>query len=130
MAEIDDDRINHLNLVVSDLTSSLNFYVDKLAFKYVRHLNKRKAILEYNGFDIFLEEAEDVVPHARFHFGIKTSTEGVYRFAALLKSKGIPLVPGNNPDGRADIYVTPDGVRHVLYFEDPTGYIIEVYSHI
>ena len=122
--------INHLNLVVGDIQRSLEFYVQQLGFTYVRHLNARKAILEYKGFDFFIEQANNVEAHPRFHFGIKTSEAGVYEFAEFLRSKNIPLVPGNNPNGLADIYVTPDRVRHVFYFADPDGYIVEVYSHI
>jgi catechol 2,3-dioxygenase-like lactoylglutathione lyase family enzyme len=122
--------INHLNLVVSDIRRSLEFYVKALGFKYVRNLNAKKIILEYGGFDFFIEEAKGVDAHPRFHFGIKTTEAGVYEFAKLLRSKKIPLVVGNNPNGLADVYVTPDRVRHVLYFADPDGYIIEVYSHI
>lgn len=126
----EDTTINHLNLVVSDLQRSLSFYVEKLGFRYIRHLHAKKVILEYGGFDFFLEQAENVRAHPRFHFGIKTTKQGVYDFAALLRKHDIRLVPGNNPNRLADIYVTPDEVRHVLYFEDPDGYTVEVYSHI
>ena len=122
--------ITHLNLVVSDINRSLKFYVEDLGFTYVRHLNPRKIILSYSGFDFFIEQAENVSAHPRFHFGIKTNKAGVYKWAELLRSKNIDLVVGNNPNNLADIYVTPDGVRHVLYFTDPDSYIIEVYSHI
>jgi catechol 2,3-dioxygenase-like lactoylglutathione lyase family enzyme len=122
--------INHLNLVVSNIERSLDFYVGQLGFTYVRHLSSRKVILEFAGFDFFLEQAPNIETHPRFHFGIRTTREGVYEFAALLRSKNIAVVPGNNPNGLADIYVTPDRVRHVLYFADPDGYIVEVYSHI
>jgi catechol 2,3-dioxygenase-like lactoylglutathione lyase family enzyme len=122
--------INHLNLVVADLQKSLDFYVSKLGFRYVRPLHARKVILEYGGFDFFLEQADGVQPHPRFHFGLKTTVAGVHQFAELLRSHDIRLVPGNNPNRLAEIYVTDDGVRHVLYFEDPDGYTIEVYSHI
>lgn len=122
--------INHLNLVVRDISRSLEFYVGQLGFAYVRHLNPKKIILSYNAFDFFIEEGKNVEPHPRFHFGIKTSKAGVYKFAEYLRARSIPLVVGNNPNGKSDIYVTPDGVRHVLYFADPDGYIIEVYSHI
>lgn len=125
-----EPSINHLNLVVGDLQRSLRFYVEALGFNYVRHLHEKKVILEYGGFDFFLEQVPSVEPNSRFHFGIKTTEAGVHEFAALLRAKNVPLVIGNNPNGLADIYVTPDGVRHVLYFADPDGYVIEVYSHI
>jgi catechol 2,3-dioxygenase-like lactoylglutathione lyase family enzyme len=125
-----ESAINHLNLVVSDLRRSLDFYVGKLGFRYVRSLNRRKVILEYGGFDFFLEQAEGVAPHPRFHFGIQMSEDDVYKAAERLRAAGVTIVVGNNPDDLADVYAAPDGVRHVFYFQDPDGYIVEVYSHI
>lgn len=122
--------INHLNLVVSDIQRSVNFYVNKLGFQYIRYLNQNKVILNYGGFDFFLEESSDVTPHPRFHFGIMVDKEGVYEMIQQLRSQEVNIVVGNNPDNLADIYAAPDGVRHVFYFEDPDGYTIEVYSHI
>lgn len=122
--------INHINLVVSNIDRSIEFYVEKIGFRYVRHLNRVKAILEHNGFDFFLEQSAGVLPHDRFHFGMRTTRDGVYELAGRLRNAGVRLVVGNNPNGLADVYVTPDNVRHVFYFEDPDGYVIEVYSHI
>jgi catechol 2,3-dioxygenase-like lactoylglutathione lyase family enzyme len=128
--DVHDASVNHINLVVSDIQRSIDFYVGKIGFRYVRHLNRVKAVLEHNNFDFFLEQSAGVIPHERFHFGLKTTRDGVYEFAARLRQAGVPLVVGNNPNRLADIYVTPDGVRHVFYFEDPDRYVIEVYSHI
>jgi catechol 2,3-dioxygenase-like lactoylglutathione lyase family enzyme len=122
--------LNHLNLPVTDLTFSLDFYVCKLPFRYVRHLHARKVILRAASFDFFLEEHPRNVSHPNFHFGIQTSLRGVYEWQALLQRLEIPQVVGPQPTGRAEIYVTPDGLRHVLYFADPDGHIIEIYSHI
>lgn len=123
-------QLLHLNLPVHDLERSLEFYVRKLGFEYVRHLREGKVILRCWGFDFFLEEFSHNVANPRFHFGIKTTVKGVYAFAELIAREGIPQVVGPQPHGRAEIYVTPDGVRHVFYFDDPDGHTIEVYSHI
>jgi catechol 2,3-dioxygenase-like lactoylglutathione lyase family enzyme len=122
--------ISHINLPVNDIEKSIDFYVRKLGFNYVRHLRQGKVILEFAGFDFFLEDSEQNVSHPRFHFGIKTTTEGVHALARLIEQQGIPQVVGPQPTGLAEIYVTPDGLRTVFYFADPDGHIIEVYSHI
>ena len=123
-------RLSHLNLIVSDIEQSLDFYTRILGFHYVRHLHDRKVILDSGGFDFFIEEGEDIPHHPRFHFGIETSEAGVRRLADHLARMGIPQVVGPQPTGLAELYVTPDGVRTVFYFCDPDGYMIEVYSHI
>ena len=122
--------ISHLNLPVYDIERSLDFYVRKIEFTYVRHLHERKVILEYGGFDFFIEESLQTLNHPQFHFGIQTTTEGVHEFAKKVEALGIPQVVGPQPTGRAELYVTPDGLRTVFYFADPDGHIIEVYSHI
>jgi catechol 2,3-dioxygenase-like lactoylglutathione lyase family enzyme len=122
--------IQHLNLPVTDLEKSLEFYINGLGFRYVQHLREGKVILDFAGFNFFLEVSDRNLSHDRFHFGIKTTTEGVYEWAGKIAEKGIPQVVGNQPTGRAEVYTTPDGVRTVFYMEDPDGHIIEVYSHI
>jgi catechol 2,3-dioxygenase-like lactoylglutathione lyase family enzyme len=122
--------ISHINLPVNDIEKSIDFYVNKLGFSYIRHLRPGKVILEVSGFDFFLEESEQNVSHPRFHIGIKTTTEGVHALAKLIEEKGIAQVVGPQPTGLAEIYVTPDNLRTVFYFADPDGHIIEVYSHI
>ena len=123
-------QLLHLNLPVTDMERSLEFYVNKLGFKYVRHIREGKVILDCEGFNFFLEESERSLNHERFHLGIKTTTEGVYEWARRTEQQGIPQVVGPQPTGLAEIYTTPDGVRTVFYFADPDGNIIEVYSHI
>ena len=123
-------RLNHLNLPVLDLERSLDFYVRKLGFEYVRHLHERKVILSFWGFDFFLEQFVSNVANPRFHFGVHTTTQGVHDFAAVIERAGISQVVGPQPTGEAAIYVTPDGLRTVFYFDDPDGHIIEIYSHI
>lgn len=123
-------QLMHLNLPVLDIDRSLDFYVTKLGFDYVRHLHKTKVILSICGFDFFLEQFSSNVSNPIFHFGIKTTTQGVYDFSALLERAGIGMVIGPQPTGKAEIYVTPDQLRAVFYFSDPDGHIIEVYSHI
>ncbi len=123
-------QLKHLNLPVLDIDRSLDFYVLKLGFEYIRHLHERKVILACWGFDFFIEQFDSNVANPRFHFGIQTTTQGVYDFLAITEKAGIPQVVGPQPTGEAAIYVTPDKLRTVFYFADPDGHIIEVYSHI
>jgi catechol 2,3-dioxygenase-like lactoylglutathione lyase family enzyme len=123
-------QLHHLNLPVHNMEQSLQFYVDKLGFEYVRHLHPTKVILSAWGFDFFLEQHSANVVNPRFHFGILTTLTGVYALAERLERLGVAQVVGPQPTGKAEIYVTPDGLRHVFYFADPDGHIIEVYSHI
>ena len=123
-------RLSHLNLIVSNIRISLDFYTRILGFRYVRHLHDRKVILDCGGFDFFIEEASGIAPHPRFHFGLQLDEAGVRALAARLDRLGITQVVGPQPTGLAELYITPDGVRTVFYFCDPDDYMIEVYSHI
>lgn len=123
-------RILHLNIPVTNLEASLDFYVKKLGFQYVRHLREGKVILDFEGFNFFIEEADRNVSHERFHVGIQTTTEGVHEWAKHVEEQGIPQVAGLQPTGLAETYTSPDGIRTVFYIADPDGHILEFYSHI
>jgi catechol 2,3-dioxygenase-like lactoylglutathione lyase family enzyme len=115
---------------VKSIDATLEFYVRKLGFVYCRHLHATKVILSAGSFDFFVEEHAYDIAHPKFHFGIQTTVEGVYAWETLIRDQGIPQVVGPQPTGEARMYVTPDQLRHVFYFADPDGHIIEVYSHI
>jgi catechol 2,3-dioxygenase-like lactoylglutathione lyase family enzyme len=121
--------LNHLNITVANLERSINFYRDILGFEYVTNLGPSKVVLRYAGFDFFIEEVPGDIPRIPgFHFGLKTDRQGVFSFGDLLKEHGVPLVQGNNPS--ADVWALPDTGRAPLYFEDPDGWMIEVYSDV
>ena len=123
-------KVNHLNLPVKNLDLTLDFYICKLPFGYVRHLHAKKVILRAGDFDFFVEEHSQNIAHPKFHFGIQTSIPGVYEWQALIQHYKICQVIGPQPTGRAEMYVTPNNIRHVFYFADPDGHIIEIYSNI
>ena len=119
-------KLNHINILVTDLERSLRFYCDILGARYLRNLGPKKAVTDLYGNEFFLEEAEKVQVNPSWHIGFRTDRDGVYRFAKKLERFSVPLVKGNNPvDAVSD---AEDGFRTALYFQDPDGLLIEVYS--
>lgn len=125
--DIEPFHVAHLNLLVTDWRVSLAFYSQVFGARYQFHLGPTKIVTEINGFEFFLEEKPElVVVNPFFHFGFRTTTEGVIAFGERLERLGIPMVKGNNPEP-GPMY-GPDGTRMALYVEDPDGWLIEVYS--
>jgi catechol 2,3-dioxygenase-like lactoylglutathione lyase family enzyme len=117
----------HINLVTRDIDASWAFYSDVLGVRYLGRFNDKKFVGRFGDFDFFIEEVPDFAPqHVNFHLGFRTTPEGVQDWARRLKSKGIPLVKGNNPS--ADVYALPGTSRVAVYFTDPDGTVIEIYS--
>jgi catechol 2,3-dioxygenase-like lactoylglutathione lyase family enzyme len=124
---LDRLRVNHLNVLTTDLQRSLSFYETALGARHLYNLGPKKAVTAIDGFEFFIESVDDVAYPKGFHFGVRTSTEGVYVTEARLARAGIKFVKGNNfREGGAQKGI--DGIRHALYFEDPDGLLIEVYS--
>jgi catechol 2,3-dioxygenase-like lactoylglutathione lyase family enzyme len=123
---IEPFHMAHINILSRDAATSLAFYQRVFDARYRFNLGPRKVVTEINGFEFFIEEVDEFVQNPFFHFGIRTTTEGVYAFADRLERLGVPMVKGNNP-GPGPM-VGPDGVRVALYVEDPDGWLIEVYS--
>ena len=120
-------KIRHLNILVKNLDVSWGFYKNILGFEYVYHLSPTKIVAAFNGFDFYIEQEDSWRGiDERVHFGLRTTQENVFAWAEHLRSHGISLVKGNNP--AAEIYVEPDSNRVALYFQDPDGLTIEVYS--
>lgn len=119
-------HVAHINILTRDWRTSLAFYSRVFGARYQFHLGPRKVVTEIDGFELFLEEVDDFVVNPFFHFGFRTTTEGVHSFAQRLVRLGVPMVKGNNPAPGPT--TGPDGVRVALYVEDPDGWLIEVYS--
>lgn len=119
-------KFNHFNITTQNLERSLQFYQDVFGVKYLRHLGAKKVVTSLNGFEFFIEEVESPIVDPHAHMGIRTNPETVKKFKEHLVALDIPLVLGNNPT--ADIHLADDGFRSALYFKDPDGWLIEVYS--
>lgn len=122
--------LQHINLPVRELDVALEFYQDVLGFTYVKHLSPKKAVLEYNGFDFFLEHDEDSRVSRYFHFGFKTTHEQLVEWSERLTAHGITVMQRFQGYG---LTPTPpplgEEVRR-FYFRDPDGWLIEVYDEV
>ena len=119
-------QVNHLNVMASNLEESLVFYSEVLGARYVSHLGPNKVATSVNGFELFIEEADRFDVDENLHLGVRTTRDGVLAFVTHLKRLGIPLVAGNSPLDRPHLAI--DGERAAIYFRDPAGLLIEVYS--
>lgn len=120
-------EMNHVNILTRDLEASKAFYSDILGASYCYNLGPRKAVMELNGFDFFIEQSEAFSYPNGYHIGVRALPEDVRRIAEVVSAAGnIKLVKGNGP--APGYHHGPDNVRSAVYFEDPDGLVIEVYS--
>ncbi|WP_315804869.1 MULTISPECIES: NAD(P)H-dependent oxidoreductase [unclassified Bradyrhizobium] len=119
-------RVNHLNIMTRHLPNAIKFYSETLGARHLYNLGPRKAVTDLAGFEFFIEEVEQVLYPPSFHFGVRTTAQGVRELEARLALLGVKFVKGNGPAPGA--HAGEDGVRWALYFEDPDGLMIEVYS--
>lgn len=124
--QLDVLRVNHLNVLTTNLQDSLSFYEEILGVRYLYNLGPYKAVTELAGFEFFIEQVPEVWYPDGFHFGVRTTKEGVFALYDRLQRRGVKFVKGNGP--AAGAHLGPDQVRSALYFEDPDGLMIEVYS--
>ncbi|HEV7239521.1 MAG TPA: VOC family protein [Thermoanaerobaculia bacterium] len=121
--------LKHINLPVRELDTAVDFYRDVLGFQYVKHLSPRKVVLEFNGFDFFLEHDDDSRVSRYFHFGFKTTREQLFAWADHLTALGITVMQ------RVEygLIPTPPPLQEDVarfYFRDPDGWLIEVYHEV
>ncbi|CDG20302.1 putative glyoxylase/bleomycin resistance protein/dioxygenase superfamily protein [Xenorhabdus poinarii G6] len=120
-------RVNHINILARDLNKSVNFYHRILGASYCYNLGPKKAVMELNGFDFFIEQADTVIYPPGYHFGVRTDPEGVKSIAKIVEAdSSIKVVKGNGP--APGYHLGLDRVRTAFYFEDPDGLVIEIYS--
>lgn len=117
---------NHINILVDDLQRSMDFYMNTLGFEYERHLSDTKVILKCGEFDFFVEQGDKGVFNDKFHFGIKTDPKTIYECYEKHQKMGVTFNKGNNPS--EELFDDPNSERIAYYFEDPDGYIVEIYS--
>lgn len=120
-------ELKHINILTKNIEASWKFYKDVLGVRYCYEFHSKKIVGKLNDFDFFIEEIPDLSPlHSSFHIGLRTTPENVYGWYEHLKNKGIQFVEGNN--GKADIHAVKGTNRVALYFTDPDGTTIEIYS--
>lgn len=120
-------QLAHINILTRDLETSQAFYREIFDARYCYNLGPRKVVMELNGFDFFIEQSSDFAYPAGYHIGIRALPEDVQRIAdKVAADDNIVLVKGNGP--APGYHQGPDNVRTAVYFEDPDGLVVEVYS--
>ena len=115
--------VNHVHLLISDLSRSVTFYTNILGFNILER-NERRATLTTDGKTalITLEQPKNVLPKAQ-------RTTGLYHFAILVPDRPalarvlLHLLRNNYPlQGASDHLVS-----EAVYLADPDGNGIEIY---
>jgi len=120
-------KLNHINILAKDLKASLAFYSDVFGANYSYNLGPKKVVMNLNGFDFFIEESPAFAYPTGYHIGVRAVPSEVKRIAELVAARGhIKLVKGNGP--APGFHRGLDNVRTAVYFEDPDGLVVEVYS--
>ena len=124
--------ITHINLPVVNLKESEKFYNEVLGFETVMFFTETddpedicKVVMNYNGFDFFLERSEENMAKKipLFHIGLKVAPNEIDQFANRLLTHGVDI-------GEGPVENPPYSNTFRFYFEDPDGWIIEVYDAI
>lgn len=125
---IHPERIAHVVIKVRDLETSKRFYTETLGMQVMKHVPEIKAVfLSFNGRDhheVALFEIGQQAEGPRMnqvgllHFAFRMRNEDDLRTAYQeLKEKGVPVV-----------FTVNHGVSKSVYFKDPDGNELEVYS--
>jgi len=145
-------KMNHINIVVSDLEKSVNFYTEVLGFKETRRatlqgewiekivgLKDVKAEVAYvlaKDGDLRIELLQYVSPKGEAvsvnsvsnTIGVRHiafQVEGIYDFAKKLKEKGVKFI--SDPVKVPSSTIKHDeGHKILCYFLDPDGVILEL----
>jgi catechol 2,3-dioxygenase-like lactoylglutathione lyase family enzyme len=119
---MDVSGFNHLTLNVRQLTSALNFYLNKLGVTVI-HKGKHDAYLEWGGAWLCLQERPTFQAPAHEHIGFDlvafSINEGAFDEAvAELRAAGITIEKG--PIVR--------GIGRSVYFRDMDGNLLELHT--
>jgi len=121
-------KFNHVNLPVSNLGLSINFYTRLLGMKFKKYFSlpngkAYKAVLKSGDFDFFLEESSQFDVNKSFHLGFKTpygDLKKIFKDKRLRKH----LFKGSLKEN------PPMSATHRFYIKDPDGHIIEFYDDV
>jgi len=148
--------MNHINIVVSDLEKSLNFYTKNLGFKEIRrsklkgewiekivglkNVEAEVAYVTARDGDLRIELLRYVSPKgeklsvnsASNTIGVRHiafQVEGIYDLAEKLKEKGVKFIsdPVKVP---VSTIKHDEGHKILCYFLDPDGVILELAEYI
>lgn len=110
-------RNYHINLVVTDLERSSDFYQRYLGFTELDLHHQMVVLQDSGGLDLVLEHGE---PNpAGWHFGFRIGSSGEVAAArAELELAGVEIFGAENINGMV-----------TFKFRDPDRYVIEIYSY-
>ena len=111
-------KLNHLALPVSDIERALAFYTETLGVEgTTRHVDDGVLFTSADGFVLALLEAEPTPGDGHLHFGFSRETGADVRdLRNRLIDAGVPEIDWIEMDG----FVS-------MKFEDPDGYVVEVF---
>jgi lactoylglutathione lyase len=114
-------ELNHVALHVSDLAASMRFYGEVLGLPQLPRpaFNFPGAWYALGSQELHLISDETLTPASRVHHHFALLVDDVFAVKAELESKGVTQFRGPSP--------RPDGPMQLFFF-DPDGYMIELYS--
>lgn len=114
-------ELNHVALHVRDLDASIEFYAKVLALPRLPRPNFdfRGAWFGFGNQELHLIEDDSLNPNERHHHHFALRVEDTYKARECLEGKGYKTFRSHG--------MRPDGAVQ-LFFYDPDGYLIEMYS--
>ncbi len=121
--------LDHTVLRVRDLEASIRFYRDVLGFKHEGKLDPFEVMRVHAGFTIDLVESD---PEEPIHYAFSMERPLFNDIHVRLQRLNIPF--GNGPHSRENgeppaKWAGARGMADALYFDDPSGHIIEIRTY-
>lgn len=112
-------------LRTTDMTSTLSFYTEKLGFEVEFNYEDFYAGIRLGDRSIHIKQVDKADPSISFvdeggHLHLYFETDGVEKFAELLRSRGVAFVQEVcETDWNTREFVIHDDQGHTLYFGEP-----------